>query len=107
MSLANLMRSIGAAVLVSFANWQPASAATADPNEYHWWQERGFPTVMGSVAGRACFLTRMTGNFEGGGEYIHVVARDGFWYLTGHSLQEGVGASARCVDQVQSNGVEY
>ncbi|WP_437723134.1 hypothetical protein [Sorangium sp. So ce861] len=69
----------------------PASA------EYSWGQ-RQQPVYMGTAAGRTCFLTRVTGHFEGGGEWVHVYVSGGSWYLGGGSEQDGVGASARCVD---------
>jgi hypothetical protein len=59
MSPSSLKRIIGAAALLSLAAWQPVLAVTADPNEYNWWQERGFPTVMGPVAGRACGTVKL------------------------------------------------
>ena len=45
-----------------------------------------------------CALTKITGNFEGGGESVQVhVAEDGYWYLDGTSQQEGVGAECLVV----------
>lgn len=42
-----------------------------------------------------CFLSRVKGNFAGGGEQVrvHINPDDGFWYLTGHS-QQPLAASA-------------
>lgn len=43
-----------------------------------------------------CALTSVTGHFQGGGEIVKVyVDDDGFWYLGGGSMQEGV--SAQCI----------
>jgi len=45
-----------------------------------------------------CFLTRVTGKFEGGGEFVEVVRKaDGWWHLRGKSHQVGVGGSAICM----------
>lgn len=60
------------------------------------------------VSGPACFLTRVHGAFEGGGEQIFVYRRDfGInevprvrkiqWFLSGNSRQSGVGGAARCI----------
>lgn len=65
--------------------------------EYHW-SQGALPTAMGSANNRACFLTRVTGKFEGGGEVVQTFTSWDTWYLGGNSLQAGVGASARCVN---------
>ncbi|AKJ07128.1 Hypothetical protein AA314_08754 [Archangium gephyra] len=64
--------------------------------EFYWDQYRTSATAMGSMYDRVCFLSRMTGNFAGGGESIHAFTTGGSWYLGGSSMQEGVGASAQC-----------
>jgi hypothetical protein len=43
-----------------------------------------------------CALSLITGHFQGGGELVKVyVGDDGYWYLGGHSRQEGV--AAKCI----------
>jgi hypothetical protein len=43
-----------------------------------------------------CFLTGVSGHFQGAGENVRVwIAEDGYWYLGGQSMQEGI--SADCV----------
>lgn len=43
------------------------------------------------------FITSVSGNFRGGGERVWVeIGSDGYWYLCGHSYQEGVRVRARC-----------
>ncbi len=82
-----------------------AEALGVSGPEYSWSQ--GQPAVpMGGTSGRVCFLTRVTGKFEGGGEVVNVFASGGSWYLGGQSLQAGVGASARCVSVAFYSG-EY
>lgn len=66
--------------------------------EYSWSQGSN-PVYMGSTAGyRVCFLTRVTGDFEGGGERVEAYRSGGSWWLGGSSGQAGVAASARCVN---------
>ena len=44
-----------------------------------------------------CFLTRISGKFEGGGEYVEVyIGKDDYWYLKGNSHQQDVAATAMC-----------
>jgi hypothetical protein len=69
---------------------------TADPTDY-WWVQGAMPVDMGVARGRLCLLTRVTGDFEGGAEYVEIVSSGGHWWLQGGSAQLGVGAHARCL----------
>lgn len=62
------------------------------------WSQGAHSVYMGSQSSRACFLTRVTGRFEGGGESVRVFLSGSSWYLGGNSRQRGVGGSARCMD---------
>ncbi len=68
--------------------------------EYAWSQGQN-PTNMGSTTRRACFLTRVGGDFEGSGERVEVFASfppyGGSWLLGGSSVHAGVHARARCI----------
>jgi hypothetical protein len=66
------------------------------PTEYSWSQGQN-PTYMGSIYGRACFLTRVGGDFESANERVEVFTSNGAWYLGGSSVQAGVHARARCI----------
>lgn len=59
------------------------------------WSQYG-PTFDLGSGYASCFLTGMTGKFQGAGEKVRVYSDFGEWYLEGTSNQEGVGASARC-----------
>ena len=53
---------------------------------------------MGSIYGRACFLTRVGGQLRGNGERVEVYSGNTTtWRLGGSSLHFGVHARARCV----------
>jgi hypothetical protein len=94
---------------------QEGIAATAEcvgvesmTDEKSWDQAQGAETVdLAPAEGYACFLTRMRGHFEGGGEVIHTRIENGRWVLGGNSAQDGgaVSASARCI-LVRSMGPE-
>lgn len=60
------------------------------------WSQGNPATPMGSTTDRVCYLTRMTGRFEGWGESIHAFTSRGSWYLGGSSMQADVAASSRC-----------
>lgn len=63
---------------------------------YRWYQgDQSVPMVP--IGNSACFLTTMQGKFQGSGEVIRIIQRDGFWFLEGESGQEGVAARARCI----------
>ncbi len=89
---------------------ESADALGASGPEYTW--EQGQPSVpkasvpMGSASGRVCFLTRVAGHFQGGGEGVRAYVSGGSWYLGGNSQQSGVSARARCVS-VPSYSDEY
>ena len=54
----------------------------------------------------ACFLTRISGKFEGAGEVVEVRRINDDWYLYGTSLQPGVQASAVCIKYKLQYGTE-
>jgi hypothetical protein len=73
------------------------SYSSVAPPEYSWSQGQN-PTYMGSIYGRACFLTRVGGDFEGTSERVEVFSgNSSSWWLGGSSVQAGVSAGARCV----------
>ena len=44
-----------------------------------------------------CFLTKVSGKFEGGGEYVEVyIAKDNHWHFRGNSHQLDVAATVMC-----------
>jgi len=43
-----------------------------------------------------CVLTRVNGDFDGGGEEVKVYQSGGYWFLGGQSQQQGVGGKAYC-----------
>lgn len=75
----------------------PSAVSTINySGEYNWCQ--GSAAVgMGSSTNRVCFLTRVTGMFEGSGEMVRTYVSNGAWILSGQSLQKDVCATARCV----------
>jgi hypothetical protein len=62
------------------------------------WTQGDAPVLLGTTsAERGCFLTRVAGHFEGGGEEVRIVEiLTGPQTLQGSSAQAGVSASARC-----------
>ena len=73
------------------------SAVYSYTGEYTWSQGQD-ATPMGSIYGRACFLTRVGGQLRGNGERVEVYSGTSTsWRLGGSSLHFGVHARARCV----------
>ncbi len=58
------------------------------------WQQGAGPTLLASSANYLCWLTRVTGRFDGGGESVQVYQSGGYWYLGGSSEQVGVAGAA-------------
>lgn len=75
--------------------------ATYYTAEYTWTQGTAYPvSIMPATdtnGAWTCFLTRMTGKFQGSGEEVRVYQSGGYWYIFGKSAQSSVSASARCV----------
>ena len=63
------------------------------------WSQGEQTTVMSNMDSRytLCFLSEVSGKFEGGGEHVEVIDRSGTWQLTGGSKQSGVSAAAYCI----------
>jgi hypothetical protein len=78
--------------VAAFARCVPVSGS----GEYFWSQGE-LAKPMGGDADKACFLTYVSGHFEGGGEWVNTFTTGGSWYLGGNSLQDGVAAGARCI----------
>lgn len=72
---------------------------TLDEREFHIWADKNKSPekeMIGQDEG-FCYLTKVTGDFEGGGEDVRIVIKGGSWYLVVKSGQQnGIGASARC-----------
>lgn len=77
----------------------PGTAAAAPPpfisGRYVW--NQGDPAhLLRPVSTDVCVLTRVSGNFRGGGEGVHLDTSGAYWRLWGTSDQQGVGAGATC-----------
>lgn len=73
------------------------SSTSLTTNDYSWYQGQGPIRMLHQSAG-FCFLTRVSGKFEGGGESVRIgLDGSGYFTLFGTSYQEGVTANARCV----------
>jgi hypothetical protein len=66
-------------------------------NEFVWSQGQPSQNLGPMQDANLCFLTSMTGDFEGGGESIQVAGDGVSWQLGGRSQQLGVAATARCI----------
>jgi hypothetical protein len=95
-------RSTKILVLVTFAGFlscitMDGSLATGwGDGPFSWHQGQG-PKTIATESDSVCVLTEVQGKFRGGGEYVRVeVGSDGYWRLEGHSMQEGVAATAYC-----------
>lgn len=71
-------------------------------NREHQWTQGQPERKLASAEDGFCYLTGITGNYRGFGEAVtlelRLNTRGGYdWFLTGRSLQDGVGAKARCV----------
>ncbi|WP_437528660.1 hypothetical protein WME79_46150 [Sorangium sp. So ce726] len=69
--------------------------------EFSWSQGQGAVSLGSATTStglpRACFLTRMGGDFNGMSESVSVFRFVSHWYLSGGSSSTGVHARARCI----------
>lgn len=61
------------------------------------WSQGQAAKNLGSASDRVCFLTRVAGKLEGGGELVRTRISGASWVLDGTSQQVGVNAAARCL----------
>ncbi len=58
------------------------------------WKQGEPPQRLIRATDGFCALTTVTGHFQGGGEVVSVyIGDDGYWYLGGKSMQQGVHAT--------------
>jgi hypothetical protein len=71
--------------------------------EYEWKQDpwegtsRRFSTRMTKSDRSVCFLTFVSGSFQGTGEGVQIIQESGYWALSGFSQQKHVWAKAKCI----------
>ncbi len=93
------MRNVYAAMLSIVAIFFCNRAEAIDPNwasgPYNWTQ--GSSTIqMQPVSTHVCVLTRVSGDFDGGGESVMISQKNGWWLMGGTSMQSGIGGQAYC-----------
>jgi hypothetical protein len=95
--------------------WQATARTLADPVQamgqcvqldappLHWgnevtWRAGEDPVLVAPTVIAACMLTRVTGQFEGGGEHVELQVLGDHWVLSGGTFQPGgLEATVRCV----------
>ena len=87
-----------------------ASVFDTDHLEEYEWHSGLTAVSMGTTSGRACFLTRVGGDF-GTDAYVRIYSSNGTWYLSGAptipvNTPGGVNARARC-SYAYSYSAEY
>jgi hypothetical protein len=60
------------------------------------WNQGSADVYLASASTHVCVLTRLKGDFDGGGEKVLVYQANGSWYLGGTSKQSGIGGVAYC-----------
>jgi hypothetical protein len=91
----------------------PAPESTGTTHEalttsyYEWDQYLGHVTVMWPVSQGMCFLTGVGGDFQGTGENVHIELDNGYWVLTGSSMQNSVTGWAVCQAWADLGGYGY
>ncbi len=93
------MRIHCAAILSIAALFFCTRAEAIDPNwargPYSWSQ--GLSSVqMQPTSTHVCVLTKVSGDFDGGGESVRLYQSNGWWFMGGSSQQSGIGGQAYC-----------
>jgi hypothetical protein len=60
------------------------------------WSQGSAAKFLASASTHVCVLTKLQGDFDGGGEKVVVYQSGGNWYLGGSSAQSGIGGTAYC-----------
>ncbi|HEX3344462.1 MAG TPA: hypothetical protein VHS09_07800 [Polyangiaceae bacterium] len=82
-------------------------SAALTTGSFEWDQNLGHVTVMWPVSEGMCFLTGMSGHYQGTGENIHIEIDNGYWVLTGASQQQSVAGWATCQAWSDLGGYGY
>ncbi len=82
----------------------PAGASLS--SEYEWTADRELPVNMGSTSGRMCFLTYVSGDFDGSADWVRIYPSGSSWFLFGSSSKASGRARARCISGLSYSG-EY
>ncbi len=90
----------------AIARCAPRPSGSTLSGEYSWTAGQQLPTNMGTAAGRVCFLTRVSGDFDSSADWVRVYVSGGSWFLFGSSYKQSGGARARCIT-VPSYSGEY
>ena len=83
-------------------SWQGRTLSVS--SAFQWNQDDPRAVALGSDADRACFLTSLSGHFQGAGEFVEVRRSNGQWLLDGGSHQLGIEAIVHCLINVQPTG---
>lgn len=93
--IVRMMGTAAAGLAAMLAGTAPGAGA-ASYMTAGWTQGQPPVQLIGEAEG-ACFLTRVSGSFRGGGEQVRVYTDKGSWWLGGSSKQDGVGGTAHCL----------
>ena len=85
-----------------------AQHALSIGTEYGWAAEDPY-TLMGSTVNRSCYLTRVSGAFNGYDDGIEIVAESGAWRLGGYAGETSVElyAAAQCIEHSSPTTEEH
>jgi hypothetical protein len=101
---------IGTAMALSLLLWMERTARACDAVNVTWWAQNGGTIQMWPAADNFCFLTRISGLFDGSkGTNVGVsveMRSDGYWWLitqTGNEYAEGHCAPKSCFSGASPN----
>ncbi|CAM4281860.1 hypothetical protein [Pseudoalteromonas byunsanensis] len=60
------------------------------------WKQGESAKILAPSANTVCYLTKVSGKFEGSGEWVRLSQNNGYWMLNGASQQRDVTATATC-----------
>lgn len=95
---------LGGSAASGFVEAGAACVAASGVTEEVSWVQGEQPLELYAADTHACFLTGVSGRFEGGAEVLSLT-RSGSWYLSGASLQPDLAGSARCVPMASTSDV--
>jgi hypothetical protein len=89
----------------------PKEAAAYDPGtlqHFNWSQYQGYATTMMNFQTGFCFLTAVSGRFEGAGEAVWIGLDGNYnWNINGHSGQNDLYAESVCITWAVAGGYAY
>lgn len=100
--LGGTSRAVGVRGQATCVSWAEVGATRENLDGPYYWRQRQAGVRMTPVDSSVCFLSGVSGKFEGSGEFLQIYNDNVNWRLGGASLQQGLNARAYCINSLET-----